>query len=83
MNTLSYRARKNSVHLRIVAYHPSMEPMPDDHLRVVFQVVERGRPIAEDPVFEENASALCLARELHLMREEGWEIEPWEAPYGH
>ena len=80
---LAYSARRGRIHLRLVAYHPSMEPMPDDHLRVVVQVVEKGRPVAEDPIHTENMLALALARALHLSRNDGWEIEPWKPGHGH
>lgn len=78
MNALAYRLRRNRVHLRLVAYHPSLEPLPDDQLRVVVQVVKNGRPIAEDPLHVENTTALFLAREIHMARNEGWEVTPWE-----
>jgi hypothetical protein len=78
MTDLSYRLRRNRVHLRLVAYHPSLEPIPEDHLRVVVQVVQNGRPIAEDPLHIENTTPLFLAREIHQARMEGWEVTPWE-----
>jgi hypothetical protein len=78
MTAIAYSAKRDRIHLRVVAYHPSMEPMPDDHLRVVVQVVEHGRPIAVDPIHTEQMSALEFARAMHISRNEGWEVEPWE-----
>ncbi len=78
MTALSYRARRGQVDLRLVAYRPSLEPMPEGELRVVVQVVERGKPIAEDPIHIENMAPLELARALHLSRFDGWDIQPWE-----
>ena len=78
MNALTLRARRNQIHLRLVAYHPSLYPMPDDHLRVVVQVVSHGRPIAEDPIHIESMPTLQLARVIHQSRMEGWDITPWE-----
>ena len=74
---IAYRARRGRVTVRIVAYRPSLAPVPEDHLKVIIQAVDHGQPIAEDPLVEETASPLALARELHLMRCEGWELE-WE-----
>jgi hypothetical protein len=51
--------------------------MPDDHLRLVVQVVERGRPIAEDPLLTQEVPILDLARFIHNSRMEGWDIQPW------
>jgi hypothetical protein len=78
MNALAYRARLNRIDLRLVAYRPAHEPMPDDHLRLVVQVVERGRPIAEDPLLTQEVSTLDLAWFIHNSRMEGWDIQPWE-----
>ncbi len=78
MTPLAYRLRRNRVHLRLVAYRPSLEPVPEGQLRVVLQVVDHGRPVAEDPLHVENTTPLLLARELHLARNEGWEVTPWE-----
>lgn len=80
---LAYSARRGRIHLRLVAYTPSMEPMPEDHMQVVVQVVEHGRPIAEDPIHTEQMPVLELARALHISRNEGWEVEPWEERCGH
>lgn len=78
MSALAYHARRNRVHLRLVAYTPSHEPVPEGHLKVVVQAVERGRPIAEDPLHIEAMTPLGLARAIHLSRNEGWDITPWE-----
>lgn len=78
MSALSYSLRRNRVHMRLVAYRPAHEPIPEGHLRVVLQVVEHGRPIAEDPLHVENTTPLLLAHELSMARWEGWEVEPWE-----
>lgn len=78
MNALTLRARRGKVHLRLVAYHPSLEPMPEDQLRVVVQVVDHGRPIAEDPLHIETMPTLALAQAIHQSRLEGWDITPWE-----
>lgn len=78
MSALAYRLQRNRVHLRLVAYRPAMEPLPEDQLRVVLQVVDHGRPIAEDPLHIENTTPLLLAHELHMARNEGWDISPWD-----
>lgn len=78
MTALAYRARRNQVDLRLVAYRPSLEPLPEGHLRVVVQVVHHGRPIAEDPLHIEIMAPLDLARALHISRFDGWDIQPWE-----
>lgn len=75
--TLAYHARKGPVHLRLVAYHHP--PMPEDHLKVVVQVVDRSQPIAEDPIHTETMPALDLACALSISRNEGWDLQPWEA----
>lgn len=74
---IAYRATKGRATVRIMAYRPSLDPIPDDHLRVVIQAVAHGHPIAEDPLHVETAPILCLAREIHLMRCEGWDLK-WE-----
>ena len=79
MTALSYLATKGRVTLRLVAYQPKLEPVPEGCLRVVVQVVEHGQPIAEDPVHVENMPVLDLARALHLSRFDGWELAPWAA----
>ena len=71
---IDYLCTKGRASARVLAYKPFNEPMPDDHLRVVIQAMEGGTPIAEDPLHVEVAPVLFLARELHLMRNEGWEI---------
>lgn len=83
MTALSYRARKDGYDLRLVAYRPALEPCPADHLRVVVQVVEQGRPIAEDPLHIEVMPVLDLARALHISRNEGWDLQPWEDHRDH
>ncbi len=77
MPALSYRAKRNNVDLRLVAYRPSLSPVPEGHLRVVVQVVSGGKPIAEDPIHTEVMPVLDLARCLHISRCEGWDIQPW------
>ena len=79
MTALSYRATKGRVTLRLVAYQPKLEPVPEGCLRVVVQVVEGGQPIAEDPIHVENMLPLDLARALHFSRFDGWELAPWAA----
>lgn len=76
--TLAYYATNGRVHLRILAYKPMHEPVPEGCLKVVVQVVEHGRPIAEDPIHTENLPVLDLARALHISRNEGWELTPWK-----
>lgn len=71
---IDYKCTKGRCSVRFLAYRPSNEPMPDGNLRVVVQAVENGAPIAEDPLHVENTEPIYLARELHLMRNEGWEI---------
>jgi hypothetical protein len=71
---IDYLCTKGRAKVRILAYRPANEPLPDDFLRVVIQAVQSGKPIAEDPLHVENCHGLDLARELHLMRNEGWEI---------
>lgn len=78
MTALSYRARRNQVDLRLVVYKPAHEPVPEGHMKVVVQVVERGRPIAEDPIHTETMPELDLARAIHISRFDGWDIQPWE-----
>lgn len=78
MNALAYRARRNQVDLRILAYRPSLEPLPEGHLRVVVQVVDHGRPIAEDPILVFTEPALHLDDFISSSRAEGWDIQPWE-----
>ncbi len=78
MSALAYRARKERIEIRIVAYRPYLTPVPEDHLRVVVQAVEHGRPIAEDPLHIEVMPVLELAQALHISRNEGWDIQPWE-----
>ncbi len=73
MIPIDYLCRKGRASVRVLAYRPFNEPMPDDCFRVVVQAMQSGKPIAEDPLHVENCHALDLARELHLMRNEGWE----------
>lgn len=77
MTPLTYSARRGRVHLRLVAYEPAHEPVPEGTLRVVVQAVDRGRPIAEDPLHTENMTPLDLAGALHISRFDGWDIQPW------
>jgi hypothetical protein len=71
---IDYLCTKGRAKVRVLAYRPTNDPLPDDFLRVVIQAMEPGGPIAEDPLHAENCHGLNLARELHLMRNEGWEI---------
>jgi hypothetical protein len=71
---IDYLCTKGRAKVRVLAYRPTNEPLPDDFLRVVIQAMEPSGPIAEDPLHVENCHELNLARELHLMRNEGWEI---------
>ena len=71
---LDYIASRGRVRVRILAYRPKLQDIPDGHLKVVIQAMEDQTPIAEDPLHSEIASTLDLAREFHLMRNEGWEI---------
>ncbi len=83
MSALAYRARKDRIDLRIVAYRPKHEPMPEGHLKVVVQAVQDGQPVAEDPLHVEAMAPLDLARALHLSRNEGWDLQPWEDRHGN
>lgn len=71
---LDYIASRGRVTVRILAYRPKLQDIAEGHLKVVIQAVEDKVPIAEDPLHTEIASTLDLARELHMMRNEGWEI---------
>lgn len=75
---IAYHATKGGIHLRVLAYKPALEPVPDGCLRVVIQVVEQGRPIAEDPIHTETLPILELARVMHISRNDGWEFAPWK-----
>lgn len=75
---IAYLATKGRATVRILAYRPRLAAIPEDHLKVVIQATDHGQPIAEDPLVEETATPLDLARELHLMRNEGREME-WES----
>lgn len=81
MSSLSYHARRGNIHLRVVAYQPLHEPMPEDHVRVVVQVVDRNRPIAEDPIHVENMPIHSLYQALDTSRAEGWDISNWETAH--
>lgn len=70
---IDYRCTRGRAVVRVLAYHPANEPMPDDCLHVVIQAMNGKEPIAEDPLHVEDCRVLDLARELHLMRNEGWE----------
>lgn len=83
MSALAYSARRNRIHLRLVAYAPAHEPIPEGHLKVVVQAVNHGRPVAEDPLHIEAMTPLGLAHALHISRNEGWDIEPWENTHEH
>lgn len=76
---LDYTARKGRAKVRIIAYKPKLQDVPQDSLKVVIQATENGEPIAEDPLYSDVASVLDLAREMHLMRNEGWEFTPNKA----
>ena len=72
---IAYHARKDRIHLRIVAQHLKSEP--GDDLKVVVQAVEHGRPIAEDPLHTERMTPLGLVAALSISMAEGWDVEPW------
>jgi len=75
----SFSARQGRVHLRLLGYKPLHEPMPENHLRLVIQVVEpNGVPIAEDPIFEEAVPEADFWALLDGSRAEGWDIRPWQ-----
>lgn len=71
---IDYTCTKGRAIVRCIAYRPFNRPMPEGSLKVVFQAIDNGEVVAEDPLFEDVATELELARELHLLRNEGWEI---------
>lgn len=71
---LDYTASKGRANVRIIAYRPKLQDVPEDSLKVVIQAVDGNEPIAEDPLYSDVAPILDLAREMHLMRNEGWEF---------
>jgi len=73
-----FSARKAGIHLRMVAYTPAYEPVPDGHLRVVVQVVVDGEPITEDPLHIEVMPEGDFDQALQVSTQEGWDIRPWE-----
>ncbi len=73
-----FSARKAGLHLRMVAYKPTYEPVPDGHLRVVVQVVVDGEPITEDPVHIEVMPETDFNQALAVSMSDGWIIRPWE-----
>lgn len=73
-----FSARRGRVHLRMVAYAPVYEPVPEGHLRVVVQVVEGGEPITEDPIHVEVLPESEFNQALEKSAREGWEIRPWK-----
>lgn len=77
---IAYQARRGRIHLRVLAYIPARYERTD-LLKVVLQVMEAGRPIAEDPIHTEWMTALDLAVALSISRAEGWDITPCNLPH--
>lgn len=72
--------RQGAVHLRLLAYLPEREPVPEGCLRAVVQVVaDDGRPIAEDPIHTEVLPETELRQGLALSQRDGWVLEPWRS----
>ena len=68
---------RHGVHLRLLAYVPAREPVPEGCLRAVLQVVVDGAPIAEDPLLIEILPATELSHCIEISRSEGWTLAPW------
>lgn len=75
MKPIDYLCKKGGATVRVVAYWPQN----GEGFKAVIQAVDSKGPIAEDPLYVEYCEVLDLARELHLMRNEGWAIEPSKA----
>jgi hypothetical protein len=73
----SYFARLGRIQVRLVAYRPSLEPLPEGHIRVVVQSVQDGEPIVEDPICTVECPTQEFEQGLAISRLEGWEITPW------
>lgn len=72
-----YLAQMGRIRIRLVAYRPMKEPLPEGYIRVVVQAVDAGEPIVEDPVYTENLPRDLFESGLNLSRQEGWDIQPW------
>lgn len=73
------RCRRGNIHLRLLAYLPEREPVPEGHLYAVVQVVgQDGEPVAEDPLHTEVIPETELRQGLELSRRDGWRIRPWK-----
>jgi hypothetical protein len=73
---IDYICTKGRARVRVLAYRPVGAEYDDGNMKVVFQAMNGEEPIADSPVLEEVTTPLCLAKELSLMRGEGWEINP-------
>lgn len=74
---ISLRAQKDRFDLRLLAYTPVHEPVPEGCMKVVYQVFDNGTLIPE-PFYQEARTNLELADLISQSRWEGWEIEPWK-----
>lgn len=73
---IDYICTKGRARVRVLAYRPEHAEYPEGEIKAVFQAMEGEEPIADSPVLEEVTTPLYLAKELSLMRGEGWEINP-------
>lgn len=73
---LDFICTKGRARVRVLAYRPKQADYPEDSIKVVFQAMEGETPIAESPVLEEVTTPLYLAKELSLMRWDGWDVQP-------
>lgn len=69
---------RGAVRLRLLAYTPAKEPVPEGSARAVVQAVTGGLPIAEDPLHIEIIPETELLQGLEISRAEGWALEPWK-----
>lgn len=74
---IAFLACVGNIKLRLVAYRPVREPLPEGHIRVVVQAIEGSEPITEDPVHTENLPSEDFEAGLSISRREGWDITPW------
>ena len=74
---ISLRAQKDRFDLRLLAYTPKHEPVPEGTMKVSVQVIDHGHLIPE-PIHTEAMTSLELAQVVHLSRMEGWTVEPWK-----
>lgn len=77
MSEKAYRATMGDKVLRIHAYHPKLEPIPERHLKVSVQAVIDGIPNAEKPLHVEHMLPSDLANALWISQAQGWEIRDW------